>query len=197
MALVSAILAATLASSASAQTPKKGGTLTVGMDRPMTGFDSSANPRPEFNRRNAMLPVYEDLFTQNKEGKLVPVLGLSLKSSPDKKVWTVKLRKDIRFSNGEPLTADAYVVHFKRYMASKAWGFLRGMVGPIKNVVGTDTHTVEFRMLRPFPAFAAILSNPVYAMWANAPKHSEKAGPDLNRLPVGTGPYMLANWGCH
>ena len=36
----------------------KGGTLTVGMDRPMTGFDSSMNPRPEYKRRNAMLPIY-------------------------------------------------------------------------------------------------------------------------------------------
>ena len=180
------------ASPSMAQT--KGGTLTVGMDRPMTGFDSSMNPRPEYNRRNAMLPVYEDLFSRGKDGKLIPVLGQSMKSSPDKKTWTVTLRKGIRFSNGETFTADAYVVHFKRYQASRAWGFLRGMVGPIKEVVAIDSYTVEFRMLRPFPAFGAILSNPVYPMWANAPKHSQKVGKELNRQPVGTGPYMLANW---
>tara|TARA_B100000959_G_scaffold120611_1_gene126729 strand:- start:431 stop:1957 length:1527 start_codon:yes stop_codon:yes gene_type:complete len=180
------------ASPSMAQT--KGGTLTVGMDRPMTGFDSSMNPRPEYNRRNAMLPVYEDLFSRGKDGKLIPVLGKSMKSSPDKKTWTVTLRKGIRFSNGETFTADAYVVHFKRYQASRAWGFLRGMVGPIKEVVAIDSYTVEFRMLRPFPAFGAILSNPVYPMWANAPKHSQKVGKELNRQPVGTGPYMLANW---
>ncbi|HJO87245.1 MAG TPA: hypothetical protein QF359_09805, partial [Rhodospirillales bacterium] len=68
------------ASPSMAQT--KGGTLTVGMDRPMTGFDSSMNPRPEYNRRNAMLPVYEDLFSRGKDGKLIPVLGKSMKSSP-------------------------------------------------------------------------------------------------------------------
>ena len=180
------------ASPSMAQT--KGGTLTVGMDRPMTGFDSSMNPRPEYNRRNAMLPVYEDLFSRGKDGKLIPILGQSMKSSPDKKTWTVTLRKGIRFSNGETFTADAYVVHFKRYQASRAWGFLRGMVGPIKEVVAIDSYTVEFRMLRPFPAFGAILSNPVYPMWANAPKHSQKVGKELNRQPVGTGPYMLANW---
>ncbi|MDP7599855.1 MAG: ABC transporter substrate-binding protein, partial [Rhodospirillales bacterium] len=180
------------ASPSMAQT--KGGTLTVGMDRPMTGFDSSMNPRPEYNRRNAMLPVYEDLFSRGKDGKLIPVLGQSMKSSPDKKTWIVTLRKGIRFSNGESFTADTYVVHFKRYQASRAWGFLRGMVGPIKEVVAIDSYTVEFRMLRPFPAFGAILSNPVYPMWANAPKHSQKVGKELNRQPVGTGPYMLANW---
>ena len=180
------------ASPSMAQT--KGGTLTVGMDRPMTGFDSSMNPRPEYNRRNAMLPVYEDLFSRGKDGKLIPILGQSMKSSPDKKTWIVTLRKGIRFSNGESFTADAYVVHFKRYQASRAWGFLRGMVGPIKEVVAIDSYTVEFRMLRPFPAFGAILSNPVYPMWANAPKHSQKVGKELNRQPVGTGPYMLANW---
>ena len=172
----------------------KGGVLTVGMDRPMTGFDSSMNPRPEYNRRNAMFPVYEDLFSRGVDGKLIPVLGSSLRSSPDKKNWTVTLRKGIKFSNGEAFDAYAYVVHFKRYQQSKAWGFLRGMVGPIKEVVAINSHTVEFRMLRPFPAFAAIVSNPVYPMWANAPKHSAKVGKGLNRQPVGTGPYMLANW---
>ena len=190
--LVSAAGALLAANPVAAQT--KGGTLTVGMDRPMTGFDSSMNPRPEYNRRNAMLPVYEDLFSRGKDGKLIPVLGQSLKKSPDNKTWTVTLRKGIRFSNGEDFTAEAYVVHFKRYQASRAWGFLRGMVGPIKEVVAIDSHTVEFCMLRPFPAFGAILSNPVYPMWANAPKHSQKVGKELNRQPVGTGPYMLANW---
>ena len=172
----------------------KGGTLTVGMDRPMTGFDSSMNPRPEYNRRNAMFPVYEDLFKRGTDGRLIPVLGLSLKSSFDKKNWTVNLKKGISFSNGEPFDASAYVAHFKRYQKSRAWGFLRGMVGPIKEVVAIGAYTVEFRMLRPFPAFAAIVSNPVYPMWANAPKHSMKVGKELNRQPVGTGPYMLANW---
>ncbi|MEE3000096.1 MAG: ABC transporter substrate-binding protein [Pseudomonadota bacterium] len=191
--MILGIAAATVINySASAQT--NGGTLTVGMDRPMTGFDSSMNPRPEYNRRNAMFPMYEDLFNQGANGELLPVLGSSLKSSPDKKNWTVKLKKGIRFSNGEAFDASAYVVHFKRYQKSRAWGFLRGMVGPIKEVVAIDSHTVEFRMLRPFPAFAAILSNPVYPMWANAPKHSIKVGKELNRRPVGTGPYMLSNW---
>ncbi len=187
-------IAITLTMSNVAFSQKKGGTLTIGMDRPMTGFDSSVNPRPEYNRRNAMFPIYEDLFSEGAGGSLVPMLGLSLTNSPDKKNWTVKLKKGLKFSNGEDFNASAYVAHFKRYQSSKAWGFLRGMVGPIKEAVAKDSHTVEFRMLRPFPAFRAILSNPVFPMWANAPQHSAKVGKDLNRQPVGTGPYMLSNW---
>ena len=186
------IAAATV--SAVAQQPEKGGTLIAAMDREMTGFDSAVNPRPEYNRRNAMLPVYEDFFARDAAGNLVPVLGQSLESSRDKKIWRVRLRQGIRFSNGEPLTAAAYVVHFKRYRESPAWGFLRGMVGPIEDVVATDAHTVEFRMSRPFPAFAAILSNPIYVMWANAPEHTKRVDKGLNRNPVGTGPYMVSDW---
>ena len=74
--VASVALVNALASPAVGQNPKKGGTLIVAMDRPMTGFDSSMNPRPEYNRRNAMLPVYEDLFAEGRDGKLVPVLGL-------------------------------------------------------------------------------------------------------------------------
>jgi len=189
LATVCALIAA---NPANAQ--REGGTLIVGMDRPMTGFDSSMNPRPEYNRRNAMLPIYEDLFARDKAGKIVPVLGSSFENSQDQKTWTVTLNKGVKFSNGEAFNASAYVEHFKRYQSSKAWGFLRGMVGPIKQVVAIDSHTIEFRMLRPFPAFEAILSNPVYPMWANAPKHSVTVGKELNRQPVGTGPYMLSKW---
>ena len=194
MRIVIAVTVSVLIAASLSMAQTKGGTLTAAMDRNMTGFDSAANPRPEYNRRNAMLPVYEDLFKRDANGKLIPVLGESLENSPDMKVWRVKLRQGIKFSNGEPLTAEAYVVHFKRLQASPAWGFLLGMVGPIKEVVATDSHTVEFRMLRPFPAFAAILSNPVFVMWANAPKHSQQVGKELNRQPVGTGPYMLSDW---
>ena len=42
-------IAITLTMSNVAFSQKKGGTLTIGMDRPMTGFDSSVNPRPEYN----------------------------------------------------------------------------------------------------------------------------------------------------
>ena len=192
IAMLGTICILIAANPANAQT--KGGILTVGMDRPMTGFDSSMNPRPEYNRRNAMLPIYEDLFAHGKDGKLLPVLGTTVKNSKDQKIWTVTLKNGIKCSNGEAFNASAYVKHFKRYQSSKAWGFLRGMVGPIKEVVAIDNYTVEFRMLRPFPAFAAILSNPVYPMWANAPKHSASVGKELNRQPVGTGPYMLSNW---
>ena len=60
------------------------------------------------------------------------------------------MKRVSKFSNGEDFNASAYVAHFKRYQSSKAWGFLRGMVGPIKEVVAKDNHTLEFRMLRPF-----------------------------------------------
>ena len=73
-------IAITLTMSNVAFSQKKGGTLTIGMDRPMTGFDSSVNPRPEYNRRNAMFPIYEDLFSEGAGGSLVPFLGLSYKS---------------------------------------------------------------------------------------------------------------------
>ena len=99
--------------------------------------------------------IYEDLFSLDKNGKIIPILGTSLEISSDQKLFKVTLRKGVKFSNGEPFTARAFVDHFKRAMKATMVNFIKGQIGPVKDVVAVDSHTVEFRMSRPHAGFRA------------------------------------------
>ena len=173
---------------------KRGGTLRVAMNRAFDGFDTATNPTVFPTKLNVQRAIFEDLFGIDKTGKLIPKLGTSLKISTDQKLFTVTLRKGIKFSNGEPLTARAYSDHFKRAMKSPRANFIKGQIGPVKEVVAVDDHTIEFRMSRPHPAFRSALTGPFQFFWVNAPDHAKSLGLFVSKLPVGTGPYMLDDW---
>ena len=173
---------------------KRGGTLRVAMNRAFDGFDTATNPTVFPTKLNVQRAIFEDLFGVDKTGKLVPKLGTSLKISSDQKLFTVTLRKDVKFSNGEPLTARAYSDHFKRAMKSPRANFIKGQIGPVEDVVAVNDHTIEFRMSRPHPAFRAALTGPFQFFWVNAPDHAKSLGLFVSKLPVGTGPYMLDDW---
>ena len=173
---------------------KRGGTLRVAMNRAFDGFDTATNPTVFPTKLNVQRAIFEDLFGVDKTGKLIPKLGTFLKISPDQKLFTVTLRKDVKFSNGEPLTARAYSDHFKRAMKSPRANFIKGQIGPVEKVVAVNDHTIEFRMSRPHPAFRAALTGPFQFFWVNAPDHAKSLGLFVSKLPVGTGPYMLDDW---
>ena len=124
---------------------KRGGTLRVAMNRTFNGFDTATNPTVFPTKLNVQRAIFEDLFGLDEAGKIIPKLGTALKISLDQKVFTVTLRKGIKFSNDEPLTARAYADHFKRALKSPMINFIRGQIGPVKEVVALDDHTVEFR----------------------------------------------------
>ena len=172
----------------------KGGTLNFGINSRMAGFDLSQVPQIRVYGNAIMRASFEDLFSLDKDGKLVPELGLSVESSDNSKVWRVKLRKGVRYANGEPFNAQTYVYGVKRYQQSRVAGFVIGRTAPFKEVVAINDNTVEFRLRTPFIGFKDLISNPISYMWFNAPKHAQTVGKDLLRRPVGTGPYMLADW---
>ena len=189
---VTSLVMASFAADAMAQ--KRGGTLRVAMNRNFNGFDTATNPTVFPTKLNVQRAIYEDLFGLDKDGKLIPKLGTSLKISSDQKTFTVTLRKGVKFSNDEPFTARAFADHFKRAMKATMVNFIKGQIGPVQDVVAIDDHTVEFRMSRPHAGFKAAITGPFQFFWVNAPEHAKSMGPFVAKLPVGTGPYMLDGW---
>lgn len=189
---VTALAFSTAATDALAQ--KRGGTLRVAMNRTFNGFDTATNPTMFPTKLNVQRAIYEDLFGLDKDGKIIPKLGTSLKISPDQKTFTVTLRRGVKFSNGEPFTAQAYSDHFKRAMKATMVNFIKGQIGPLQDVVAIDDYTVEFRMSRSHTGFKAALTGPFQFFWVNAPEHAKNMRAFVSKLPVGTGPYMLDSW---
>lgn len=91
--------------------------------------------------------------------EIVPNLAESWNVSDDGKVWVFKLRKDLRFADGTPCTADNVVWSVKRTMkinGDPAWL----VTDFVEDVVALDNYTVKFILKKPVSYFLALLATP-------------------------------------
>lgn len=58
--------------------------------------------------------LLEGLVTRDSDGNIIPGVAESWQNTPDFKLWTFNLRKDAKWSNGEPVTAHDFVFSLKR-----------------------------------------------------------------------------------
>ena len=63
---------------------------------------------------NVAYQLLEGLVTSDSEGKLQPGVAESWENTPDFKTWTFHLRKDAKWSNGDPVTAHDFVFAWRR-----------------------------------------------------------------------------------
>nr|WP_067430848.1 ABC transporter substrate-binding protein [Duffyella gerundensis] len=119
--------------------------------------------------------LYEGLTNQDASGKVVPGVAESWQSS-DNKTWIFTLRKDARWSNGEPVTADDFVYSWQRLVDPKtsspfAWFaglsgienadvIAKGSMGVDKlGVTALDKHRLKVTLVRPVPYFPSLTAN--------------------------------------
>jgi peptide/nickel transport system substrate-binding protein len=67
-------------------------------------------------------------------------------------------------------------------------------VSSFKEVVAVDPVTVETRLKHPWAAFASQIPFNGFLNWVMPAKYEATAEQDMNRKPVGAGPYMLSEW---
>ncbi|WP_310462399.1 ABC transporter substrate-binding protein [Sphaerotilus sp.] len=135
-----------------------------------------------------LMPAYEPLIRVRADGSFEAALATAWEMSADSKEATFTLRKDARFSDGEPVTAEA---------ARKSIEYWRNKKGPfsvnLANVTSIDvldTHRFKIKLSSPNPA----LLNLFEAYWLSGDLISPKAldKPDqLGTQTFGAGPYKL------
>jgi len=135
--------------------------------------------------------VYEPLFMITPNGKDVkPWLAKSATVAKDKVTWTIKLRTDIKFNNGQPMTsADVKFSLDKARNATGGWEFLDTAIGSV-TTPAADTVVIKTK----FP-WAPLLSD--LACFSNAILPDNYAGQSATEFfknPIGTGPFMLDHW---
>jgi len=175
-----------------------GGKFSVHVNRPFVAFDPQKMPRNDMGRLQMMHAVTDVLFYKNqKTGALIPRLGLSATHSDNYKVWRVKLRQGVKYSNGEELTSESYVHHFDRLLGGRLAGAIRGALkAKLEKVLAIDKYTIEFRLSEPNVAFDSMMAGAEYVWLINAPGFAKKNenSPDYARKLVGAGPYMIKEW---
>ena len=113
---------------------------------------------------------HADLISVNRLSQQTePGLAESWKSSPDGRVFTLKLRKGIRFSDGQPFDADDVVFSFTVYLDEAVGSPQRDLLiidGKPLVVTKVDQYTVRFSLPRPYAAAERIFDG-----LAMLPKH--------------------------
>ena len=134
--------------------------------------------------------VYEPLFSNLQSGKgVVPWLAKSGSVAKDAVTWTIKLRTDIKFSDGTPMTSADVKFSLDRATAGDGWGFLNTAIGSV-STPSADTVVIKTKFpWAPLLADLASFSNSI--LKAN---FGGKTAAEFFKAPIGTGPFMLDSW---
>ncbi|WP_143145864.1 ABC transporter substrate-binding protein [Devosia enhydra] len=129
-------------------------------------------------------PLFQStLLKRDADLATVPDLATQWRLSEDRRVWTITLRDDVRFSDGTSLTARDVAFTFNA--AKAASGALD--LGVLEAATALDDQTVEIRLSRPWITFA----DSFYTLGI-VPEAGY--GPGYARAPIGSGPYRLVSW---
>jgi len=148
------------------------GTEPEGGFDPTTGWGQYGSPlfQSTLLKRDAKLQLVNDLAT-------------TYSVSEDGLEWTVTLRDDVKFSDGEPLTAEDVKFTFETAAKSGSVIDLTNMA----DVKAPDDRTVVFTLKSPQSTFISLLTT-----LGIVPEHAY--GADYAEHPVGSGPYKLVQW---
>ena len=132
--------------------------------------------------------LYETLTRIKEDGSVGPLLAESWQIAPDVKTYTFKLRKDVKFQNGEPFNSAAVKFSYERAATPTSTNKDRSLFQSIASVTTPDENTVVVAMKNPEPNLLFLLGQ------ASASIVEPKSAPTNATQPVGTGPYVLGAW---
>ena len=173
---------ATLATTAHAQTPRKGGRITVATNA--SGVNDTLDPAKQANQTDYCrgFMFYNGLTVL--DGSLTPHPQLAEEfTTQDAKTWVFKLRKDVTFHDGKPLTPADVVFSIMRHKDAATASRAKVLADQIESVTASGPNEVTFRLSSPNADLPVILGTYHF--------HIVKAGTTDFNAGIGTGPYKL------
>ncbi len=167
-----------------AQAKKDSVTLAMTLEPP--GLDPTAGAASSIAEA-VLYNVFETLTKINSDGSVSPLLAESWEVSSDLKTYTFRLRKDVKFHNGEPFNAAAVKFSFDRAAADKSTNKDKRTFANLSTKVA-DEHTVVLTNQEIDPDFLFMMGQ------ATSIVVEPKSAATNASKPVGTGPYQLAAW---
>ncbi|MFZ8794688.1 MAG: ABC transporter substrate-binding protein [Acidilobaceae archaeon] len=131
--------------------------------------------------------LYDPLVALDPNFKVIPWLAERWEVRDDGRTYVFYLRKDVRFHDGKPLTADDVVFTFKVGIGNKTARFA-ALAQFVESVEKVDDYTVMFKLSKPSYLFLlSLATNLVYIV----PRHVwiDKPIDWGNPEPIGTGPF--------
>ena len=156
----------------------------------------------EFEKINPVLneshetPVDPMIFTGltrfDENNQPVADLATEWSVSPDGKTYTFKLRKDVKWHDGKPFTAEDAKFTIDSILDPKTNSLVKSQFDEVNRVEVVDSYAVRIILKNPYPPILDSLTTGM------VPKHL-LSGKDLNTSefnshPVGTGPFKYNEW---
>ncbi len=172
-------------------------TLKWGAQNDILTFDPHSQNHATTNTMT--MHVYEGLTRYGKNREIEPALATSWQQVTPTQ-WRFNLRKNVKFQDGSPFTADDVLFSFERIKQPQ--GTMQIYVVGIKEIQKIDDHTVDFVLEAPQPILLRnIIDFRIMSRaWATKNKSEKvqdyKAREDTyaSRNGNGTGPYILKEW---
>ncbi len=188
-AILGSALALTLALSVPASAEPKGSVVVA-----TAILAQHADPTSLVSTADYMIDemLFDGLIDLGAKGKY-PGLAESWTISPDGKQIDFHLRKNVKFHNGDPFTAEDVKFTFEKILApDSTHSYRRGFQDSIDRVEAVDPYTARFVLKNPWPAF---FTTARYALTHIVPKnYYMKVGPKgFQEHPIGTGPFKFVD----
>ncbi len=184
--LASAALATVPLAPGFAQAQSKKTALVIGMTLEPTGLDPTASAAVSISEVT-LYNIFETLTKINADGSVTPLLAESWEVSPDLKTYTFRLRRGVKFQNGEPFNAQTVKYAFERAGAEKS--------------INKDKRTFANIGVQVVDEFTVVLLNkeidpdlPFLLGQATSIIVEPKSADTNATKPVGTGPYKLDSY---
>ena len=176
--------------------PKRGGSINYAIEAETTGgYCLPGGAQLAAGGIEVATAIYDTLVTVNTKGQYVPYLAQSVTPNATFDSWTIQLRPNIKFQNGEALDANAVKLNLDTYRGVNPNIPSRLNVFTFKNVDTvsvTGPLTVVVTTKTPWPAFPAYL----YGTGRTGIVAPAQLA-DNNTCPtnmIGTGPFKLVEW---
>jgi len=154
--------------------------------------------------------LFEGLTRLDKDGTVIPAVAERWQVTPDGKTYTFTLRRNARWSNGDPVTASDFVYSYRRALNPKTGAPFVDNLFSIANaeqyndgkitdpvqvgVRALDDYTLEIRLHTPAPFFLKVLSFfSVMPVVARVDQQNPKWMNEASTF-VSNGPFRLAQW---
>jgi ABC-type transport system substrate-binding protein len=124
--------------------------------------------------------------------KIVPDLAESWTLADDKKTWTFKLRRNVKFHDGTPFNSAAVKVSLDRIRDAALGSPNRSYYALIESIATPADDVVVITTSQPMPTLLEVLAEEWSSI--NSPTAIAKSGRAYGRNPVGTGPYVFKSW---
>ncbi|MFC0527692.1 ABC transporter substrate-binding protein [Phytohabitans kaempferiae] len=162
-----------------------GGSVTMGVLSEAKGLDPTVTGGTGRTGDTELAAIYDTLMRYDqKSGKVVPQVAESL-STADNLNWVLKLRPNVKYSNGETLTAADVKANIERTKTGTN-ATPRSLAATVASADPVDDLTLNIKLTSPFGGFPAVLAGGT-GMIVNPRVVASMSPDELNKMPTGAG----------